>query len=327
MQSLQAIDFHHHARPASFWDALRARGRTDHAGVPFPPATEPEKTLRVMDSAGIAMALLSSPDADALCADRDFAVETCRPINEFYASLMRKWPDRFGGLVCLPLPHVDLALEEIRHGLDVLKLDGVLLCTSYLGDYIGNPTFDPVLEELDRRGTTVLVHPVSPIHMDKFKLKLPPYLAEFTVDTTRCIINCLTHNVAERFPKVKLVFSHAGGTAPYLAQRIALLQNMHKVDPEISIPQSRENVRAGLRRFWYDTALSAVDPVFNMLREIVGIDRVVFGSDFPQSSPDLVVETAKGVAESKVLSATEKACIARDTMLELMPHLAERISR
>lgn len=327
MQSLQAIDFHHHARPASFWNALRARGRTSHAGVPFPPATEPEKTLRVMDDAGIAMAVLSSPDADTLFADRAFALETARPINEFYAGIVQRWPARFGALVCLPLPHVDLALDEIRYGLDVLKLDGVMLCTSYAGRYLGGPDFDPVLAELDRRGTTVLVHPVAPVGMDRFDLALPPYLVEFTADTSRCIINCLTHDVPRRFPNVKLVFSHAGGTAPYLAPRIALLDTMTNPANTLSIPESRAKALAGLRSFWYDTALSAVDSIFSTLADTVGLDRVVFGSDFPQSSPDLVQATVRGVAESTFLTAAQKSAIAQGTLLKLMPHLARRVNQ
>jgi hypothetical protein len=324
MKTLQAIDFHHHARPASFWVALRSRGRTNHAGVPFPPATEPEKTLSMMDQTGIAMAVLSSPDADALFVDRAFAIETVRPINEFYAGIIARWPDRFGGLVCLPLPHVDLALEEIRYGMDELKLDGVMLCTSYEGRYLGGPEFDTILAELDRRACTVLVHPVTPVGMENFDLKLPPYLVEFTSDTSRCIINCLTHEVPRRFPNIKLVFSHAGGTAPYLAPRIALLDTMSNPANQLTIDQSRIKVLAGLQSFYYDTALSAVDPVFTMLRDTVGLDRVVFGSDFPQSSSTLVQATIDGLAQSKVLSDSEKFAIARGTLLKLMPHLSRR---
>ena len=323
---MHLIDFHHHARPASFWNALRARGRTLHAGVPFPPATEPEKTLRMMDETGIAMAVLSSPDADNLFADRAFANETARPINEFFASLVERWPARFGALVCLPLPHVDLALEEIRYGLDVLKHDGVMLCTSYGGKYLGGPEFDPILAELDRRGATVLVHPVSPVGLDRFDLKLPPYLVEFTADTSRCIINCLTHDVPARFPNLRLVFSHAGGTAPYLAPRIALLDTMTNPKNTLTIPESREKVLKGLRSFWYDTALTAVDPIFTMLREVVGIERVVFGSDFPQSSQDLVQKSVDGLKGSQVLSDAEKESIGSGTIMRLLPALAQRVA-
>lgn len=324
---MHLIDFHHHARPASFWDALRARGRSLHAGVPFPPATEPEKTLRVMDETDIAMAVLSSPDADNLFADRGFAQETARPINAFYADLVRRWPARFGALVCLPLPHVDLALAELDYALDVLGHDGVMLCTSYGGKYLGGPEFDPILAELDRRKATVLVHPVAPVGMDRFDLKLPPYLVEFTADTSRCIINCLTHDVPTRFPNVKLVFSHAGGTAPYLAPRIALLDTMTNPKNTLTIPESREKVLRGLRSFWYDTALTAVDPIFTMLKEVVGVDRVVFGSDFPQSSQDLVQKTVDGLKNSQVLTDAEKNAIGSGTIATLLPAMARRAAR
>ena len=82
-----------------------------------------------------------------------------------------------------------------------------------------------------------------------------------------------------------------------------------------------------LRHFYYDTALSAVDPVFTMLRDTVGLDRVVFGSDFPQASPALVRANVRGLQDSKVLSSSEKSAIAQETILGLMPQLAERIAK
>ncbi len=320
------IDFHHHARPMSFWDDMIARGQTIHGGRPLPPRTYPEQTVEMMDECGIAMAILSSPDADSLFVNRDFAIKNARPINDFFAQTVSRWPDRFGSLVCLPMPHVDLALEEIAYGLDVLKMDGVMLCTSYAGKYTGSKEFDPVMEELNRRGTTVLVHPVTPIHMDKFELTLPPFVVEFVADTTRCIINCLQNNIHTRFPDIKLVFSHAGGTAPYLAPRIALLDTMANPTNTLSIEESRVKALAGLRSFYYDTALSAVDSVFTTLRDTVGLERVVFGSDFPQSSKELVQATVDGVRHSKVLSDSEKAAISRTNLLRLLPHLNERLT-
>jgi predicted TIM-barrel fold metal-dependent hydrolase len=321
------IDFHHHARPARFWDALVSDGRTIHGGRPFPPRTDPEQTLRMMDEVGITMAILSSPDADALFADRSFALEHARPINDFYVEIVGRWPHRFGSLVCLPMPHVDLSLEEIRYGLDELKMDGVLLCSSYLGRYTGSPEFDPVLEELNRRGTTVLVHPVTPIGSEKYQVDIPPFLVEFIADTTRCLINCLNHDIPRRFPRIKLIFSHAGGAAPYLAPRIALMDTMANPKNTLTVREAQAKALAGLRSFYYDTALSAVDSIFSTLGDTVGLDRVVFGSDFPQSSPALVQATLDGVRQSAVLSVDQKQSISHRTLLRLLPGLKERLAK
>ena len=91
-----------------------------------------------------------------------------------------------------------------------------MLSTSYAGRYLGDPDFDVLLAELDRREAVAFVHPVTPVGFDKLALDFPAPLLEYAFDTTRCIANLLRHDVPKRFPRLKLVFSHAGGAVPWL---------------------------------------------------------------------------------------------------------------
>ena len=84
-----------------------------------------------------------------------------RRCNEYSAELIARRPDRFGAFAALPLPDVEGAVEETAHALDVLKLDGVGLFTSYGSDHLGHARFDPLLQALDARGAVAFIHPTA----------------------------------------------------------------------------------------------------------------------------------------------------------------------
>jgi predicted TIM-barrel fold metal-dependent hydrolase len=321
MNTLPLIDFHHHGRPASFYKALNNRGITIFGGRGFPPASDPEATLAMMDRVGLSQVIISAPDAESLFSDKSFGQEQARSINEHFASMVKRWPNRFGAFVTLPMPHIQESLDEIKYGLDTLGFDGVLILSSCLGRYSGSAEFDPILEECNRRGTLVFVHPATPVGMDLLKINIPSFVLEFVNDTTRCITNMLMNDVPRRFPRIRFLFSHAGGNIPFLAPRLALLDLFANPDNTLTIPEARAKALAGIRNFYYDTALSAVDSVFSTLKDTVGLDRVVFGSDAPQAPESFVAATAQGLRESKVLSNEEKYAIAQGTGQRLLPRL------
>jgi 6-methylsalicylate decarboxylase len=274
-----------------------------------------------MDRVGISQVIMSAPDAEAVFADKAFGVEQSRSINEHFASMMKRWPDRFGAFVTLPMPHVEESLAELNYGMDTLGFDGVLILSSYLGRYSGSAEFDAILQECDRRGALVFVHPATPIGMELFKIDIPSFVLEFVNDTSRCITNILMHDIPRRFPRIRFLFSHAGGNVPFLAPRLALVDLFGRRDNTLTIPEARDKWLTALRGFYYDTALSAVDSVFTTLAATVGLDRVVFGSDAPQAPEEFVAASAQGLREAKVLSDEDKLMIAQSTGQTLLPRL------
>jgi 6-methylsalicylate decarboxylase len=113
------------------------------------------------------------------------AGDLARGVNELSAKLIQDRPDRSGGFASLPLPDVDGALRALEYGLDVLKLDGVVLFSNARGIYLGDARFRPLFDELERRGTVVFVHPTSSPDAAARTLGLPDSLIDFTADTTR----------------------------------------------------------------------------------------------------------------------------------------------
>jgi predicted TIM-barrel fold metal-dependent hydrolase len=315
------IDFHHHARPQAFFDALSQIGRSIMGGRPFPPGWTVEGALALMDRTRIATAALSAPDADLLYRDRPIALRLSRLMNELFAGAVADRPDRFAGLASLPMPHLDDTLREIEYAYDVLKLDGVMLSTSYDGRFLGSPDYDELLAELSRRNALVFVHPVSPLGMERLALDFPASLMEYAFDTTRCIANLIRHRMPERFPGIRFVFSHAGGTLPYLVPRLSLMEYFMKPGRPMRVDEDRAAIVAGLKSFHYDIALSASDAVVALLDEVVGVDRLVFGSDYPQVPENYIVATADVAFNARGLSAEQRHKIVRGNGVVLLPRL------
>jgi predicted TIM-barrel fold metal-dependent hydrolase len=307
------IDFHHHARPQAFFDALAQCGKTTMGGRPFPPGWTVAGALALMDRVGIETALLSAPDADLLYRDRTIALRLSRLMNELFAETIAGRPLRFGAFASLPMPHLDDALRETTHALDVLTLDGVMLSTSYDGQFLGSPLFDPLLAELDCRACLVFVHPVSPAGMDRLALDFPASLLEYAFDTTRCIANLIRHRMPERFPRIRLIFAHAGGALPYLTARLSLMQHFLTAGHVMRPDEDRAAIVRGLRSFHYDMALSFSDEVLRLLGDVAGMDRIVFGSDYPQVPEAYIKATVDAVAQ--------RAQISRGNALTLLPRL------
>jgi predicted TIM-barrel fold metal-dependent hydrolase len=277
--------------------------------------------LAVMDRTEIETAVVSAPDADLLYRDRTVALRLARLLNELFAETIQFHPRRFGAFASLPMPHVDDSLVEAAFALDELRLDGVMLSTSYDGQYLGNSGFDALLAELDRRRVAIFVHPVTPVGLKLLALDFPASLLEYAFDTTRCIANLLRHRVPARFPNLRFIFSHAGGTLPYLLNRMSLMDHFLTPGHRFAMESDRNAIQHGLRSFYYDTALSAADPVFALLKQIVGADRLVFGSDYPQVPDDFVSATAEALRESKELNEAERQLVARTNGLALLPRL------
>jgi predicted TIM-barrel fold metal-dependent hydrolase len=220
-----------------------------------------------MDANAIDTAVLSLSPPGVAFGDQRLADELARLVNEACASAIATHPGRFAGLAVLPLPDVDAALAEVRHALDVLALDGVVLLSNVLGRYPGDPAWTPLLDELSRREAYVLLHPTTP----PYPLPLadqPAWVYEFPFETTRAIAGLIAAGAPQRWPRIRWQVAHLGGTIPFLAERLGALG-----DPE--------STRAFLRGLYYDTAL-ATDPLaLTTTRAFAQPGHVVLGSDWP----------------------------------------------
>ena len=310
------IDVHHHILPEVFWRATNDAENPVGGIVPAPWSKE--STLSYMDDAGIDVAITSISTPGVHMGDDAAARDLARRVNELSAELVQERPDRFGGFAALPLPDVDGALRALEYGLDVLKLDGVVLFSNARGIYLGDKRFRPLLDELEKRGAVVFVHPTSSPDPAARSLGLPDTVIDFTTDTTRAVAQLHYGNTFARTPNVKYIFSHAGGTIPYLATRFSIIDEMNVIPGA----QERGTAADTLRRLYWDTALSWRPPVLRMLRSVVGMGQVLFGTDYPNLRRDLAVACRHEVEASLELDSEESRAVLADTALTLFPRLA-----
>src|SRR3989449_6121181 len=310
-----SIDTHHHILPDFFWRETN----DSHAPVGglAPLQWSKEAMISFMDDAGIDFAVMSVSTPGVHLGNSLKARSLARRCNELAAELVHTRPDRFASFACIPLPDIDASLEELSYAVAVLRLDGLVLFTNSNGVYLGDAALEPVFQELERRGAVVFVHPNPSPDTAAHSLGLPDNLIDFPTDTNRAVAQMHYTNRFARTPNVKYIFSHAGGSIPFLAARFAIIDEMG------FIAGGKERGAAAdlFRRMYWDTALSTSDPVLRMLREVVGIDQVLFGTDFPYLRRDLAVNARQQILQSSELNDLERRAILGGNAARLFPRL------
>jgi predicted TIM-barrel fold metal-dependent hydrolase len=338
------IDLHYHIIPRPYVEALADRGIHGSTYVRFPSWT-PEKTLKHMDRNKVTTAVTSLSTPGVWFGEVGLARRLSRLCNEFQAEMMADYPGRFGSLAFLPLPDVDGALTELEYALDELEHDGVVLLTDTDGCYLGDPEYEELFAELNRRGTAVFIHPHDdPGRERRYDLFSP--LLEWPVHTTRAVIDLLYSGRLERYPDIRYILAHGGGTVPYLAHRIAsglgLDQPIHGEAPGVggglgvggeagvggelgAGVQPREHLERGLgllKRLYYDTA-SPGRSHLAALQEFVGPDRLVFGTDGGWTPPIQTAQTINELMSYDGFDPSQRKAVERDNALSLFPRLSQ----
>jgi predicted TIM-barrel fold metal-dependent hydrolase len=289
--SAHRIDVHHHILPPSYVRAIGdARiGPLIVAGKT--PEWTPQHSIEAMDRNGIEKAITSMSAPGLWFGDARITMALTRECNDYAAKMRSDHPGRFGVFASLPLPDIEGSLREIAYALDELKVDGIGLLTNYDGKYPGDPVFAPVFDELNRRKAVVYFHPTEAPCCHAHHLAIPAATLEFPFDTTKAVTSLLFGGTFARCRDIRFIFSHAGGTVPFLAERIARLE----VRPEFraSVP---DGVMFELKRLFFDTALSANKLAFSALLQLVAPEQVLFGSDYPFAPETTMTATISGLA-------------------------------
>lgn len=291
-------------------DALRA----GHFLAPPAPSWSAEQAIGFMDSHGIQLQLLSNPAARA--------ADQIERSNDLGADIVARHPDRFALLAGLPMGEPDRAVTELARALDELHADGFIATTNYAGRYFGDPLFEPVFAELDRRTATVFVHPIEPAGFPAVACGRPGPVIEFPVDTARTVIDAVYARLFQRHPHLRLILAHAGGVLPALAARLASVGIL----PWVPNPRSvtAEDVTGQLAGLYYDTAIGATPHSLLPLLQTTTADHVVFGTDYPPAGVAIIEANMAALAETPALTPTELADLPANA-LRLFPSLRDRL--
>ena len=304
------IDVHHHLSPPTYVQAAIS----NNFGDGLMRNWTPEKSLADMDKAGIAVSMLSVTQPGVNFTSGDAARKLVRECNEYAAKLIADHRGRFGGFAMLPLTDTEGSLKEIAYALDTLKLDGIGLMTNYRDKWLGHPSFLPVMEELNRRKCVVYTHPsTADCCVDLLKTE-PPTLVEWGTDTTRTIGDIVFSGNAAKFRDIKWIFSHAGGTMPFLIERFV---RQPMIDAKFK-PAVPDGALAELTRFYYDTAQTANKASMSALTAIIPPSQILFGTDFPYRTG---LDHVKGLRDCGLFTDAQLKDIERSNALKLLPRL------
>jgi predicted TIM-barrel fold metal-dependent hydrolase len=274
------IDTHHHFYPPAYqkaWADWEDQHKVPHLGVQL--SWTREQDIDAMDKNGITTSVLSLASTPGVWFDGgpQAAHDMTRLCCDFAAEMVRDRPDRYGLFAPLSMLDTDTTLKEIEYAFDTLKADGINLQTNYGDKWLGDPLYKPVLEELNRRQAVVYVHPLVASCCRGLIVAASPSLIEVPHDTTRTVVSLLLGGTFARLRDIKWLFSHGGGTIPFLAGRIeAFYERAHSANGF-----APDGIEAEFRRLYYDTANSTHPAAMAALMKLVPVSQITYGTDYP----------------------------------------------
>ena len=301
------IDIHHHLFAPDYRAAIAA------IGAGGAPRWSPEQSLAEMEKSRVQTSLLSLAPPGLWFGDAAQARKLARMVNDYGAKLAKDYPGRFGLFAALPLPDPEGSLREIEYAYDTLHAEGIGLMTSYEDKWLGDASFAPVWAELNRRKAVIYTHPNTPACCGKLNDDVPSGVIELAVDTTRTMASLLFSGTAARYPDIRWILSHGGGTTPFLLSRFTRQEEEMK-EREKRLPKG---LLYELKKFYYDTAQATHPGALDALLRIVPVSQVLFGSDYPYR---VGADVNAGLAAYH-FSPQDVLAIERDNTLRILPQL------
>lgn len=315
--AMKVVDTHHHFYPPAYqkaWADWEDQRKIPHFGVQL--SWTRDNDLEALDKNGITVAALSLASTPGTWFDQgaEKAHDMARLCCDFGADMVRDKPGRYVLLAPLSMMDTDTTLKEIEYALDTLKADGVNLQTNYGDKWLGDPSYKPILEELNRRKAVAYVHPLVASCCGRLSVGAFPAVIEVPHDTTRTIVSLLLSGSFKNQPDIKWLFSHAGGTIPFLAGRIEAFYDQKGRAPDGFAP---DGIEAVLRKLYYDTANATHPAAMAALMKLVPVSQITYGTDYPYFPLDQINNLKK-----LDLSPADLEAISSGNAARLCPHTA-----
>ncbi len=322
------IDLHTHYYPEIFFKMIRdtpsefsfakdPTGRTiiTHRGARFfgvtAPMSDPNKRLEDMDRVGIDVEVISLSTPNIFFADETRQPEVARTLNDAYAELIAKHPNRFKGFASIPMDAPDAALDELHRAIDELKLNGVVLLSNIKGRALTSPAYRPFFEEANRMKLCIFLHPMLPANPEPYTEYVLGPLVGFPFDTTLAVARMCFDGMLRELPNIRWVIGHLGGAIPYLMERLdSGYRDFAECRVNIDQPPSTY-----LKRLYFDTVTFSSYNL-RMVRDLVGVDHMVMGSDYPHLLGS--IERSVSSIQELGIPEYEKEKIFRETALSIL---------
>ncbi|HEV8204695.1 MAG TPA: amidohydrolase family protein [Pyrinomonadaceae bacterium] len=308
------FDLHTHFYTQEFFDSIRdlpsefsfgtsSSGQTiiTYRGARFfgvtPAMTDVSKRIEDMDRVGIDVEVVSLSTPNVFFTDAEHQPAVARMMNDSYAELIARHPKRFKGFASIPMDAPDAALDELHRAIDTLKLNGVVLLSNIGGKALTSPEYRPFFEEANRMKLCIFLHPMIPAHSDAFREYVLGPIIGFPFDTSLAVARMCYDGMFEEWQEIRWIIGHLGGAIPYLMER---MDNGFRdfADCRVKIDKLPS---VYLKRLHYDT-VSFSPYTLKMVRDMVGAEHMVMGSDYPH----LLGSIDRAVSSIEALEITEE---------------------
>lgn len=330
---MRKIDIHAHILPEN-WDNLKQRygyggfvqlehhthGRAKMMrddGVFFREVEEncwsPEAILKDMDAHGVdMMTLCTVPVLFNYWAKPEDTLDWAQFLNNHIAGVQSNFPNRFIGLGTAPMQNVDLAIQEMTRCVSELGLPGLQIASNINGKNLDDESFFPFFEAAESLGACLLVHPWEMMGEKDIRKFWLPWLVGMPAETSRAICSMMFGGVFDRFPNLRVLFVHAGGSFPFTLGRI---EHGYNCRPDLVNINNVKNPREYIGKFWVD-GITHDQTAFAYLLKLFGAEKICYGTDYPFPLGDL--EHGKFIEEMTDVSDEQKEWIFSKSALAFL---------
>lgn len=318
---MKKIDVHCHYYPEGYLKELLKRGVDNTVGVPLSKVKWDSLDIRLTDQEknGIDIELLGVSSPNVYFKDKELSLSLAQMTNDELADICRKYPDRFGCLASLPLVNMQYAVDELNRAVNKLKMDGVVLGTNIDGRGLESPEFLSIFEEIQKKKVPIFLHPMHPRGSEYMQDYQTLSIVGFVFETTLTVTKMVLSGLFERFPDLKMVLPHLGGTIPFLQARIDLGFQTYEA-ARVSIGKTGKLPSDYFKKLYWDTTTSYPSSLL-CTHQLVGADHILFGTDYPYTR-GFRMPLSIEVIEKSDLSGEEKEKIFSRNAMKLMPRFA-----
>ena len=273
--------------------------------------TDVTQRIEDIDRTGIDVDVLSLSTPNVFFAPAGHQADVARMVNDSYAELIASHPTRFRGFASIPMDAGEDALRELHRAINELKLNGVILLSNIGGKPLTSSRYREFFAEANRMHLCVFLHPMLPANADAFREYVLGPIIGFPFDTSLAVARMCYDGMFEDFPDIRWIIGHLGGAVPYLMER---LDNGFRdfADCRVKIDKLPSHY---LKRLYYDT-VSFNPHTLTMVRNMVGADHMVMGSDYPHLLGS--IDRAVTSIENLEISLEEKRQILSGTALAIL---------
>ncbi len=274
---------------------------------------DPAVILEEMDAFNVdVMTLCTVPVLFNYWARPKDALDWSMFLNDHMAGIQRDYPKRFIGLGSVPMQDTRLAIQEMTRCVEELGLPGLEIGSNILDKNLDEEEFFPFYEAAESLGCCLLVHPWEMMGRDLMRKYWLPWLVGMPAETSRAICSMMFGGVFDRFPKLRVLFAHGGGSWPHTLGR---LSHGYHCRPDLVNLNEIRDPREYAGAFWVDGITHDQDALRYTL-DVIGSRRIAYGTDYPFPLGDL--QHGKFIESMDDLSPTVKEDLFANAAFEFL---------